>query len=49
MAIKFDVITLLLFLPTFWLFAPKFWEVVGTYELLFCQKDCSISGADNVR
>ena len=22
----------------FWLFAPKFWEVVGTYELLFCSK-----------
>ena len=20
----------------FWLFAPKFWEVVGTYELSFC-------------
>ena len=22
----------------FWLFAPKFWEAVGTYELLFCSK-----------
>ena len=21
-----------------WLFAPKFWEVVGTYESLFCSK-----------
>ena len=20
----------------FWLFAPKFWEVVGTYESFFC-------------
>ena len=22
----------------FWLFAPKFWEVVGTYKLSFCSK-----------
>ena len=22
----------------FWLFAPKFWEVVGTYKLSFCPK-----------
>ena len=21
-----------------WLFAPKFWEVVGTYDSLFCSK-----------
>ena len=21
-----------------WLFAPKFWEVAGTYESLFCSK-----------
>ena len=21
-----------------WLFAPKFWEVAGTYKLLFCSK-----------
>ena len=21
-----------------WLFAPKFWEVVGTYKSLFCSK-----------
>ena len=21
-----------------WIFAPKFWEVVGTYESLFCSK-----------
>ena len=29
--------------------APKFWEVVGTYELSFLFKnECSFSGGDNI-
>ena len=27
---------------TFWLFVPKFWEVVGTYKLLVCSQKASV-------